>query len=88
MAHVLGMFVPSIFTGFLIVRFGAERIIRCGVAYPFARGWRAFDGADSAAFLWRDDFSGNRVEFRLYRGDGDADLCPPRIRARARGGDE
>ena len=31
MAHVLGMFVPSIFTGFLIVRFGAERIIGAGL---------------------------------------------------------
>jgi len=30
--HVLGMFVPSFFTGHLINRFGVQRIILCGVA--------------------------------------------------------
>jgi MFS family permease len=30
--HVLGMFVPSFFTGHLINRFGAQKIILCGVA--------------------------------------------------------
>jgi MFS family permease len=31
-AHVLAMFAPSFFTGGLIVRFGAERIIAAGLA--------------------------------------------------------
>jgi len=31
-AHVLAMFMPSFFTGHLIVRFGVERIILCGIA--------------------------------------------------------
>ena len=30
-AHVLAMFIPSFFTGNLIVRFGVERIILCGI---------------------------------------------------------
>ncbi len=30
-AHVLGMFIPSFFTGHLIVRFGVERIIAAGL---------------------------------------------------------
>jgi MFS family permease len=30
--HVLGMFAPSFFTGFLIARFGVLRIIFCGIA--------------------------------------------------------
>jgi MFS family permease len=32
MAHVLGMFVPSFFTGHLIARFGANRIVSIGLA--------------------------------------------------------
>jgi len=34
--HVLGMFVPSFFTGHLINRFGVQRIIVCGVALMLA----------------------------------------------------
>ncbi len=34
--HVLGMFVPSFFTGHLINRFGARRIIVCGIALMIA----------------------------------------------------
>ena len=30
--HVLGMFVPSFFTGNLINRFGATTVMACGVA--------------------------------------------------------
>ncbi len=32
MAHVLGMYIPSFFTGHLIIRFGAEKIIALGLA--------------------------------------------------------
>ncbi len=34
--HVLGMFVPSFFTGTLIARFGVERVIAAGFAILFA----------------------------------------------------
>jgi len=34
--HVLGMFLPSFFTGHLINRFGVQRIILCGVALMLA----------------------------------------------------
>lgn len=32
MAHVLGMYIPSFFTGHLIARFGAEKIVATGLA--------------------------------------------------------
>jgi MFS family permease len=34
--HILGMFVPSLFTGSLIVRFGVERIVGLGLALVMA----------------------------------------------------
>jgi MFS family permease len=34
--HILGMFVPSLFTGSLIVRFGVERIVGLGLALLIA----------------------------------------------------
>ncbi len=44
MAHVLGMFVPSFFTGHLIARFGAEKIIATGLAILMAAGMVALSG--------------------------------------------
>ena len=38
MAHVLGMYIPSFFTGHLIVRFGAEKIIALGLTILTAAG--------------------------------------------------
>jgi len=38
MAHVLGMYIPSFFTGHLIVRFGAEKIIALGLTILAAAG--------------------------------------------------
>ena len=43
-AHVLAMFVPSFFTGHLIVRFGAERIVATGLIILAAAGMVALSG--------------------------------------------
>lgn len=42
--HVLGMFVPSFFTGSLIDRFGAPRIMLCGVGLLFVHIMIALSG--------------------------------------------
>ncbi len=43
-AHVLAMYVPSFFTGHLIVRFGTERIMALGLAILAAAGGVAMSG--------------------------------------------
>jgi predicted MFS family arabinose efflux permease len=48
--HVLGMFVPSFFTGHLITRFGVERICLFGMALLVAAGIVAISGIDFANF--------------------------------------
>jgi MFS family permease len=35
-SHIVAMFLPSLFSGFLIVRFGAENIVRAGLGLMFA----------------------------------------------------
>ena len=50
MAHVLGMFVPSFFTGHLIARFGVERIIATGLTILLAAGAVALSGVDILHF--------------------------------------
>ncbi|QHQ35093.1 MFS transporter [Algicella marina] len=50
MAHVLAMFVPSFFTGHLIARFGAERIIATGLTILAAAGLVALNGIDLGHF--------------------------------------
>ena len=50
-AHVLAMFVPSFFTGHLIVRFGAERIVGAGLAILAAAGVVALMGTDLSNFF-------------------------------------
>jgi MFS family permease len=42
--HVLGMFVPSLFTGNLIVRFGASRVVGLGLLMLFASAMVAVSG--------------------------------------------
>ena len=42
--HVVAMFAPSFFTGNLIARFGAERIVATGLALLFAAGLVALSG--------------------------------------------
>lgn len=48
--HVVGMFVPSFFTGRLIARFGVQRIILAGVAINVICVATAFSGLEVAHF--------------------------------------
>ena len=49
--HVLGMFVPSFFTGHLINRFGVQKIIFCGVVLMFLCIAIHFNGS-SVSHFW------------------------------------
>jgi MFS family permease len=51
MAHVLAMYAPSFFTGHLIARFGAERIVGVGLAILAAAGAVALAGVDLYNFF-------------------------------------
>jgi hypothetical protein len=51
MAHVLAMYAPSFFTGHLIARFGAERIVGVGLAILVASGAVALAGVDLYNFF-------------------------------------
>lgn len=51
MLHVLAMYAPSFFTGHLIARFGAERIVGTGLAILTLSGLVAFAGVDLANFF-------------------------------------
>jgi MFS family permease len=44
--HVLGMFVPSFFTGNLINRYGATNVMACGVVFMLAGVTAALSGLD------------------------------------------
>ncbi len=48
--HVLAMYIPSFFTGFLINRFGVERIIALGLVILAAAGAVALAGVDLGNF--------------------------------------
>jgi MFS family permease len=48
-AHVLAMFAPSFFTGHLIARLGAERVVAAGLAILFCAGAVGLSGVD----LWQ-----------------------------------
>ncbi|AJE47235.1 MFS transporter [Celeribacter indicus] len=50
-AHVLAMFVPSFFTGFLIARFGVERIMATGLVILAAAGVTGMMGVDLENFF-------------------------------------
>jgi MFS family permease len=50
-AHVLAMFAPSFFTGHLIARWGAERIVAAGLVILAAAGVVAFAGVELANFF-------------------------------------
>ena len=50
--HVLAMFIPSFFTGHLIVRFGAEKIIAIGLIILAFSGVTAFVGVDLMNFYF------------------------------------
>ncbi len=49
-AHVLAMFVPSFFTGHLIARFGAEKIVTIGLVILTGAGIVALNGVDLGNF--------------------------------------
>jgi MFS family permease len=50
-AHVLAMFAPSFFTGHLIARFGAEKIVGVGLAILAASGAVALTGVELENFF-------------------------------------
>ena len=50
-AHVLAMFAPSFFTGHLIARFGAERIVAAGLAILAMAGGVALSGVELFQFF-------------------------------------
>lgn len=50
-AHVLAMFIPSFFTGHLIVRFGVEKIVGLGLVILAAAGVVALIGVDLGHFF-------------------------------------
>ena len=50
-AHVLAMFIPSFFTGHLIVRFGVERIVALGLVILAGAGVVALSGTDLPHFF-------------------------------------
>jgi MFS family permease len=50
-AHVLAMYAPSFFTGHLIARFGAERIVAIGLVILAGAGAVAIAGVDLANFF-------------------------------------
>ena len=50
-AHVLAMFAPSFFTGHLIARFGAERIVAAGLAILAMAGGVALSGVELFHFF-------------------------------------
>jgi MFS family permease len=50
-AHVLAMFAPSFFTGHLIARFGAERIVAAGLAILAAAGVVGLSGVELEQFF-------------------------------------
>ncbi|MDB9838495.1 MFS transporter [bacterium] len=51
MYHVLAMFIPSFFTGHLINRFGAERIIATGLVILLGAGLLALSGVELLNFF-------------------------------------
>ncbi len=51
MAHVLGMYIPSFFTGHLIVRFGAEKIIALGLTLLATAGIVNMAGLELSNFF-------------------------------------
>ncbi len=102
-AHVLAMFAPSFFTGHLIARFGAERVVAAGLSIrrrggrgtcgrrserSGRRGGRGTCGRRSDEFLHRVDIPGTWLELRLYRRDGDAGGVAPARGARSGAGHE
>jgi len=52
MGHVLAMYIPSFFTGYLISKFGVERIIAAGLVILAGAGLIGFSGLDLGHFFF------------------------------------
>jgi len=52
MGHVLAMYIPSFFTGYLISKFGVERIIATGLVILAGAGLIGFSGLDLGHFFF------------------------------------
>ena len=74
--HVLGMFVPSFFTGNLIVRFGAERVVAAGLGVAGAERDRRDFRHFRCPLLDRPRSVGSGLELWLHRRDHDGDGVP------------
>ncbi|MBF0272613.1 MAG: MFS transporter [Magnetococcales bacterium] len=84
--HVLGMFVPSFFTGSLIHRFGVSRILLVGVALMFGCNAVALSGQSLSHFWWALLLLGVAWNF-LYVGGSSLLIttCQPEEKAMAQG---
>ena len=74
--HILGMFVPSLFTGSLILRFGVERIVGIGLGLDRAERDHQHFRHLALALLDRADAARRRLEFRLRRRHHHGDPVP------------
>ena len=82
--HVLAMFVPSFFTGSLVERFGAERVLAAGIALLIVHAAIAASGLAFAHFLSALVFLGVGWNFAFVAGTTLlATSCAPEDRARA-----
>ena len=86
--HVLAMFAPSFFTGHLINRFGAERVIAVGLVDPGRGGGCGALRRDADELFAGADPARAGLELRLHRRDGDAGLGAYAGGAGAGAGDE
>ena len=68
-AHVLAMFIPSFFTGHLIVRFGVLKIMTAGLLILGLGRRRRAHRCDARELLRRPDSSGGRLELRVRGRD-------------------
>ena len=80
--HVLGMFVPSFFTGNLINRFGATTVMACGRCADADRRGRGAQRPDRMEFPDRADRQRRRLEFPVRRRHHAGDDLLPSERAR------
>ena len=85
--HVLAMFAPSFFTGSLIGRFGAERVIAAGLVILAAAGAVALAGVSFAHFAVAMVLLGLGWNFGFIGVDRDAGRArtPPRSAGGCRG---
>ena len=75
--HVLAMFAPSFFTGMLVSRYGAERVVAAGLVIPDGVCFGGACGDCAVEFLGRADPAGCRLELRLHRFDRNRRLQLP-----------